>query len=438
MRRSQQTVFIAGIVTSLFLLVTIALVAMAGTSEKQAYLPIIRMPDPTPTPTPRPPEEFRGLWITRWDWAPGATEATIDTIVDDAAGAGFNVLLFQVRGAADAYYASSIEPWGRLLTGNLGGNPGFDPLSRMISQAHARGIQVHAYINVYTVWDKCTLEAKPPKVSPDPLYYRLKNSHGQPDPSQVNNGLQWDTNKATICGDGYLWASPASVYADSHYMAVARDLANRYDIDGIHLDRVRYAGRSSSCDPVSEAGAGMGCFQQSSAYADFQRRQVNGTVGKYYDVIAQEHPDLMLSAAVWFVYQDKWGWGYSQGYYDYYQDSQGWMKGGYIDAIMPMIYSSADGNPNPADQTFPQWKWQVLVSDFMANSHGRFVIAGIGSNHYASFSEIEARINIARQLGTAGHAIFSYSGLKQKGYFDQLANGPYAEPALVPRISWRN
>ena len=96
MRRSQQTVFIAGIVTSLFLLVTIALVAMAGTGEKQAYLPIVRMPDPTPTPTPRPPEEFRGLWITRWDWAPGATEATIDTIVDDAAGAGFNVLLFQV------------------------------------------------------------------------------------------------------------------------------------------------------------------------------------------------------------------------------------------------------------------------------------------------------------------------------------------------------
>jgi uncharacterized lipoprotein YddW (UPF0748 family) len=432
MRRSQLIVLSAGVVASLFLLVAVALVARAGTNDEQAFLPVVRMPEPTITPNSS--VEFRGLWVTRWDWAPGATEATIDAIVDDAARAGFNVLLFQVRGAADAYYASSIEPWGRLLTGNLGGNPGFDPLSRMINKAHARGIEVHAYINVYTLWDKCTFEAQPPRVSPEPLYYQLKNDHGQQEPGTINNGLQWDTNDNTICRDGYLWATPASVFADTHYLAVARDLANRYEIDGIHLDRVRYAGRSSSCDPVSEAVTGVSCFQNPdgyASYADFQRVQVNGTVRKYYNMIAQEHPDLMLSAAVWFTYQDKWDWGYSQGYHDYYQDSQGWMKGNYIDAIMPMIYSS-----NP--ETFPQWKWRTLVSDFVDNSNGRFVVAGIGSNHYDSFSEIEARIQIGRQLGTAGHAIFSYSGMKQKGYFDLLASGPYAEPALVPRITWHN
>jgi len=114
------------------------------------------------------------------------------------------------------------------------------------------------------------------------------------------------------------------------------------------------------------------------------------------------------------------------------------MKGNYIDAIMPMIYSSSDGNPDPDDQTFPQWKWQILVSDFVDNGNGRFVVAGIGSNHYASFDEIEARIQIARQLGTAGHAIFSYSGMKQKGYFDLLASGPYAQQATVPPITWHN
>jgi len=431
MRRPQQIVFGAGIVASIFLLVIVALVARAGTNEKQVFLPVVRLP----------PTEFRGLWVTRWDWAVGATEATIDAIVDDAASAGFNVLLFQVRGAADAYYPSSIEPWGRLLTGNLGGDPGFDPLSRMISKAHARGIQVHAYINVYTIWDKCTFEAQPPKVSPEPLYYQLKDAHGEQEPEGVNNGLQWDTNDNIICGDGYLWATPASVFADTHYLTVAQDLANRYDIDGIHLDRVRYAGRSSSCDPVSEEVTGVSCFQKPddfASYADFQRVQVNGTVRKFYDMLSQEHPDLMLSAAVWFTYQDKWDWGYSQGHYDYYQDSQGWMKGNYIDAIMPMIYSSSDGNPDPDDQTFPQWKWQILVSDFVDNGNSRFVVAGIGSNHYASFDEIEARIQIARQLGTAGHAIFSYSGMKEKGYFDLLASGPYAEPALVPRITWHN
>jgi uncharacterized lipoprotein YddW (UPF0748 family) len=229
------------------------------------------------------------------------------------------------------------------------------------------------------------------------------------------------------------------VYADNHYLAVARDLANRYDLDGLHLDRIRYAGKYSSCDPVSEGASGVQCFYKPAnyaSYASFQRTQVNGTVRKFYEMIASEHPDMMLSAAVWHTYKDDWGLGHSEGYSDRYQDSQGWMAGGYIDAIMPMIYSPNDANPNPADQTFPQWEWELLVNDFLAHSNGRFVIGGIGSNHYASFSEIAARIDIARQLGIAGHAIFSYSGLKAKGYIDDLAAGPYAEAAIVPEVTW--
>ena len=172
----------AGIATGLLFLVTVALVARAATLKERALLPIVTTPRTSA-------EEFRGLWVTRWDWAPGATETTIDTIVDDAARAGFNALLFQVRGAADAYYSSSVEPWGRLLTGNLVGNPGFDPLSRMIQKAHERGIEVHAYINVYTVWDKCTVEPIPPKVNPIPLYYQLKDAHGQQEPPRRNRGF---------------------------------------------------------------------------------------------------------------------------------------------------------------------------------------------------------------------------------------------------------
>lgn len=445
MNRSQKILLISGAFIGVLLLISLSYIASGQTSEDSVmYMPLISVPEPTPTPTPTPTpkpsptpkpgqmKEFRGLWVTRWDWAVNATQGTIDAIVNDAATAGFNAILFQVRGAADAYYPSSIEPWGRLLRGGLGVSPGFDPLARMISKAHERGIEVHAYINVYTVWDKCTLESKPPYVNPVPFYYLLKNTHGQPDPSNINNGLQWDTGDNIICGDGYLWASPASVFADNHYLSVANDLASRYDLDGLHLDRIRYSSRFSSCDPVSEGAAGVSCFQTPSGYASYgawQRAQVNGTVFKFYDLIKDKYPDMMLSAAVWHTYIDYWGWGYTEGYYDYYQDSQGWIKGDYIDAIMPMIYSS-----NPA--TFSQPRWRTLVENFQANSGGRFIIAGIGSNHYDSFSEITARINIARDIGTAGHALFSYGGLKQKGYFDDLAAGPYAQPASVPDIPW--
>ncbi len=433
MKMPRNIVLSIGILAGLLFLVSVALVANGQSNgENDLRFPVVYLaPSPTPSPTPSPPPtpkpenaEFRGLWVTRWDWASGATPGKIDEIVNDAASGHFNVILFQVRGAADAYYPSNLEPWGRMLTGSLGGNPGWDPLAYMIQKAHERGIQVHAYINVYTVWDLCP--SLPPRVGPEPLYYKLEREHGLT--SGKNNGLQWDNYRNVLCSDGYLWATPASGFADEHFLAVAKDLADRYDIDGLHLDRIRYGGRYTSCDPVSEAIYGAPC-SLTTAYGDWQRAQVNGTVEKFYKQIVRDHPDLWLSAAVWHTYKDYWNWGFSQGYYDYYQDSKAWLQSSTIDAIMPMIYSS-----NP--ETFPQWRWETLVADFQASRNDRFIIPGIGSNHYGSFDEIAARIEIARRLGTAGQAIFSYGGMKQKGYFDDLAAGPYSEPATVPDIGW--
>ena len=103
--------------------------------------------------------EFRGLWVTRFDWTRfgyTVTLSNLDAIVDKAAAAHFNALLFQVRGTADAYYSSTLEPWAARLTGSttktLGTNPGFDPLTYMITRAHQSGLQVHAYINIFPTW----------------------------------------------------------------------------------------------------------------------------------------------------------------------------------------------------------------------------------------------------------------------------------------------
>ena len=153
MNRFPKIYFVSGSVIGILLLISLALIASGEPADDSyTYMPLVSVPEPTPTPTPTPTpkpgqmQEFRGLWVTRWDWAINANEGTIDAIVQDADTAGFNAILFQVRGAADAYYASSIEPWGRLLRGSLGTSPGFDPLARMITKAHERGIEVHAYI----------------------------------------------------------------------------------------------------------------------------------------------------------------------------------------------------------------------------------------------------------------------------------------------------
>jgi uncharacterized lipoprotein YddW (UPF0748 family) len=421
------------LVLPLIIAVTLVWAAYAGEGDAFSYLPVVFRPEATPVDEM---VEFRGLWVTRFEWTTGtapASPATIDRIVADAADAGFNALLFQIRGEADAYYTPGLEPWARRISGVALGvppDPYWDPLTYMIQRAHERGLQVHAYFNAYSVWAGCGV---PPLTSPAHLYHLLIAEHGET--AGKPNGLQWDGNGNVLCSE-YQWATPASGYADTHYIAVAGDIANRYDIDGLHLDRIRYAGSNTSCDPVSEALFGDDCFSPGSAYEDWQRAQVNGTVRKFYEQVIGDHPDLMLSAAVWGIHKirPEWGWSATEGYYNYYQDSKGWLAAGNIDAIMPMIYPTS--YPCPYEGFWTIEKWQTLVADFRADSHGRFVIPGIGAR-YCTFDEIANRIEAGRALGTAGHAIFSYTGLRDRGYFDDLAAGPYALPAVVPDIGWR-
>ena len=412
----------------------------SAVNNKLLYLEVYRLAAlPTPTPTPTPPPgmvELRGVWVTRFDWTrlnQPADPARIDEIVDNIAAAGFNAVFFQVRGTADAYYAPGIEPWAQRVSGGTLGQPPspfWDPLAYFAQRAHARGIQLHAYVNVYPIGDVTGANncPPPPRVTPLPLYYRLQDAHGATDGKL--NAAQWTALDAVSCGE-YQLASPASTVFRAHFKAVVADLVNRYDIDGIHLDRVRYAGRTTSCDPVSEAAYGGPCFSGAAgAYENWQRQQIDTLVREVYqEVIVPSGREVWLSAAVWHTYIDRWGWGYSQGFRDYYQDSQGWVQSGIIDAISPMIYSA-----NP--ETFRLERWRTLVADFQANRGGRYVVPGIGSDQ--PFDEIAARIAAARALGTAGHALFSYTALEAHGYFDDLRAGPYATPAAVPDLPWRD
>jgi len=412
-------------------------------------------PSPTPTVLPQPDAEFRGLWVTRFDWTAwdGAHPEKIDEIVQNAADAGFNVLFFQIRGEGDAYYDSGLEPWAKRISGYYGelGQPPSsewddlgEPLDYMIEKAHDAGLQVHAYLNVYPVASCSTIPDA--AVIPTPIYHQLIAEHGTTTDGEAEkvNGLQWLTDGQVYCsGDQYLWASPASEFHDDHVIAVAKDIANRYEIDGLHLDRIRYAHSFGSCDPVSLAETGE-CFGTPpdgyDSYEDWQRAQVSDIVARFYDEVLTEYPDLWLSAAVWPVHKKKaeWGWTeyYQEGFSSYYQDSKAWLTDNKIDSLSPMIYPGSTSVCPDDNIYWTQERFGILVADFEAENNGRYIIPGIGG-HYCSFYEIEARIQIARDIGTAGHSIFSYRLLLDKAYFDDLASGPYAETAVVPEMPWR-
>ena len=395
---------------------------LTSTTTYTTYLPLVERSTAVV-------EEFRGLWVTRFDWTRfgyTVTTSDLDTIVNHAAAAHFNALLFQVRGTADAYYSSTLEPWAARLTGTptktLGVNPGFDPLAYLITQAHQSGLQVHAYLNIFPTW-LCGVGAPPDNTTPQHLFWTLSHSAANWSAWRVYSDPQTPLNIAT-CAD-YVWASPTFSLTRQHIVAVATDVVSRYEVDGIHLDLIRYPGLAYSFDPYTmQAFSDALQITPTLTITDwrpaFQRDQINSIVQQIYSATTTLKPELLVSAAVWP--------SYTSGYNAYYQDSKGWLANGLVDANLPMLYASDILNDLPA--------WITRTQEFMAASCGRYVIPGISAD-YADFAALTDRIEAARSLGAPGVALFSYGALNTHDYWDALAHGPFATLAVVPHPPWK-
>ncbi|MCK5526068.1 MAG: family 10 glycosylhydrolase, partial [Candidatus Latescibacteria bacterium] len=103
-------------------------------------------------------KEIRAVWVTRWEYASDdlnaqAQQERVREIFRRARDAHLNTVFFQVRGQADAFYRSRYEPWAAALSGQLGEDPGWDPLALAIEQGRLNGVEVHAWVNVFTCWN---------------------------------------------------------------------------------------------------------------------------------------------------------------------------------------------------------------------------------------------------------------------------------------------
>lgn len=367
---------------------------------------------------PSPPDtgELRGVWVTRWTFS---RTADIERIVDDVASANLNAIFMQVRGTADAYYGSTLEPWARGLSGTLGMDPGWDPLQEMITRAHARGIQVHAWINTFTAWTGTT-----PPTESTPRHAIL--SHPE--------WLCTDANGAAMppSSSEYQFFSPGNGDARAHIAAVAAEIAARYAIDGVHLDYVRYPGPSYSHDPASEADYAIARGGVPNlTWADFQRSRVTALVADVKRRLAAERPAAILTVAAWPIYRNRWSWSaVSKGFDDYYQDSHAWAERGLVDALCPMTYwpmTSPKGE---------RTDWATLIDDHLAATRagGRHLFAAVSADHDAD--EVLRQIDYARRSGARGLMFFELGGLRTHGHLARLAEGPFRDPAPVPTYPW--
>ena len=405
-------------------LLVIAALAACG-RERETPVSVPTSPDAPPAEAVAAASEARALWVTRFEYD---SPEKIATIMARAKQANFNVVYFQVRGAADAMYRSSIEPCAVSLCGRLGGTPTWDPLATAVAEAHARGIQLHAWLNALTAWGSgssttCgllveSLPGNPRHLLLDRPQWKVKNQAGTFHPCPN--------------GEEYVYFSPGNKGVRTRLARVSADIVRRYAVDGIHLDRIRYPGTAWSYDSASVRLFGKDPATDPTGWNNFRRSLVDSTVKAVRDSINRVRPSTVLSAAVWGIYTDKWGWNSSQGFHDYFQHTYPWVRDGYMDVQVPMTYYNIHGTYcGYAD-------WACLLDDHLQRTQtwaGKHLYIGIDAAKGAA--EVNRQINLARAKGAKGMAFYSYSRVESAGLWSTLASGAFATPATVPAMTWK-
>lgn len=334
---------------------------------------------------------IRALWITRWDYL---TADDVRKAIENASWLGATDVMWQVRGQADAFYKSELEPWGHELLKDLPGasmaekqaaGPGFDPLALAVSEAHARGMKIHAWINIMPLWKDTT----PPEATNHPYNthpeWRLYDKDGNAQPLNPH----------------YVIVNPTHPGAQEHIVAVARDIMTRYDVDGLHMDYVRfvsdtmkdkgaYPGDAETLkrfteatgvtDPTTEEGK--------AAFRGWIRDEITHLVRRIRAEAVTPKPGAVLTAAVWRRPE--------LGRDDFMQDAARWLNEGAIDLAFPMIYTDDDE------------RFRSDLEAWLAAAPPRLIVPGIGN--YRQKPGQTAR-QAQMHTDTGGYAVFAYASL---------------------------
>lgn len=347
-----------------------------------------------------PKHEVRAVWMTTiggldWPHTYAHTPRTIEkqkqefrNLLDRLQMANFNTVLLQTRIRGTVIYPSIYEPWDGCMSGNPGTSPGYDPLTFAIDECHKRGMECHA-------WIVCVPVGRPNGTGPK----NLKRKHPELLMKIGNEMFMRPEKKGT-----------------ADYIAnICREIVHNYDIDGIHLDYIRYPETMKLSIPKTQA-----------------RQNISDIVKAVHDAVKAEKPWVKMSCSPIGKRNDLnryWSRGWNaedKGC----QDVERWMSEGWMDQIYPMMYFRGDN-------FFP------FAADWKERSHGRTVSAGLGIYFLSpkeanwNFDEIQREMNVCRQMGI-GIAMFRNKFLMDniKGLYDFTLQEQNLYPALVPEMTW--
>ncbi len=377
-----------------------------------------------------PKREMRGVWIAtveNMDWPKKRWESAdqqqkqLSSILDDHRKTGINVVFFQVRPAADAFYAKGREPWSKWLTGQQGRAPVpfYDPLAFAINEAHARGMELHAWFNPYRATNDAHFKTLSPK--------HITRLHPE-----------W----FFVFGGQKLF-EPGIPAVREYIVKVILNVVDHYDIDGVHMDDYFYpyqVKRQRLRDGRIFKKYGKGF----SNITDWRRHNVDLLIRMLGDSIHRHNPRIKYGISPFGIWANKYQ--HPEGsdthggdtYYELFADSRKWIREGWIDYIAPQLY-------RPLNDELVAFN--ILTDWWSRNSYGRHLYIGqpayrIGEHKLAAFmqpGELPAQIRyLRREPRVQGSIFFSSSSLTDNllGFTDSLRDNYYRFPALPPTMPW--
>ena len=393
---------------------------------------------------PQPKHEVRAVWLTTLnglDWprtkandAAGIErqKAELVDILNRLQRVHINTVILQTRVRGTVIYPSQYEPWDECLTGHPGRNPGYDPLQFCLDECHRRGMELHA-------WLVCIPLGKAAK----------QKQYGQ------ESILRRQPTLCKTAGQE-VFMVPGQTGTADYIAAMCREITEKYDIDGISLDYIRYPEsvykfsddalykNDTGSNPATDTGKRTSASRKrgrrtaapkatAAELANWRRENITRIVRRIHDTVKPLKPWVKLSSSPIGKYGNlsRYSSGGWNCYNAVYQDPQLWLRENIQDMLFPMMYFQ--GN-----------HFYPFLFDWLEHSYGHPVAPGLGIYFLDpregkwTLNTVRAEMHTARRSGIGGMAFYRSDFLTRnvKGLYDCCEDEFFPYPALTPTMDW--
>ncbi|WP_437043176.1 glycoside hydrolase family 10 protein [Streptomyces sp. enrichment culture] len=373
--------------------------------------------------------EMRGVWlatVANRDWpsraglSASAQRAELIAHLDTAVRYRLNTVVFQVRPTADALWPSPYEPWSQYLTGTQGKDPGWDPLGTAVTEAHARGLELHAWFNPYRIANHA-----------DPR--RLVAGH------PAREHPEW-----VVPYGGKLYYNPGLPEVRAFVQDAMLDAVAKYDVDAVHFDDYFYpypvAGQTFDDDAAWAAHGGA-----FGSRADWRRDNIDRLVRETAARVKEVRPTTRFGISPFGVWRnaatDARGSDTRAGvqtYDDLYADTRTWVREGWIDYVVPQLYWNIGLAAADYAKLVPWWAEVARGSRTRLYVGEALYKAGDPAQPAAwqDAAELSRHLTLAGKYAQVrGHVFFAAKDVAANriGAMARVAADHYGQPANPPR-----